>query len=228
MSGSSLVRITCVLFLSAASTAAAASSRPKVITLDEVIRQASAKQKQITTLEADFRQEKVMAMMTEPQVSSGTFVYATPDRVIWTYTKPSPITMLISDGWLSTWYPELKKVEKLEISRYQDRIFRYMAAPGSLDELRKYFDFTFRQGKSDPEYTLELVPKTKALQKRVRRITIWIDRDTLLTSRFEYIDGEGDLTRYEFSNVRINNSLPKSTFELRLPPDVRVEQVRLN
>lgn len=207
---------------------AAGPARPAVVTLEDVLKETSARQKQVSTLQAEFKQEKRLALMTSPQLSSGRFTYARPDQVIWTYAVPSRLTMLISSGWLTTYYPELKKAEKLEISKYQDRIFRYMAAPGSLDELRKYFDFTFRQSPSQPHYTLELLPKTKTLGKKIRKITIWIDRETYLTSSFEYVDGEGDLTRYEFTNIRINEPVPASTFRLDLPADVRVEQVKLN
>lgn len=208
--------------------AVAAPRSSGAVTLDEVLAQVSAKQKTIATLQSNFRQEKTMAMMADPQVSTGTFAYARPDRVIWTYGSPSPVTMLIRDGWLTTWYPQLNKAERLEIGSYQERIFRYMAAPGSLDELRKYFDFTFRQSRSEPVYTLELIPKTKTLEKRVRRITLWIDRESLLTTKFEYVDGGGDLTRYEFQDVRINESLPPGAFELNLPANARIEQMRVN
>ena len=223
-----MLRITSLAILLGAGAAVASPRSEGAITLDQVLAQVAAKQKTVTTLQSDFRQEKTMAMMSAPQVSTGTFAYANPDRVVWTYDAPSPVTMLIRDGWLTTYYPQLRKAERLEIGSYQERIFRYMAAPGSLDELRKYFDFTFRQSRSQPVYTLELVPKTKTLEKRVRRITLWIDRESLLTTQFEYVDGGGDLTRYEFRNVRINQTLPAATFQLDLPAGVRVEQMRIN
>lgn len=208
--------------------AGAPARRAAAVSLEDVLRETSERQKNVSTLQAEFTQEKRMALMVGPQKSSGRFTYSKPDKVVWTYSAPSPVTMLIADGWLTTYYPELRKAEKLEISKYQDRIFRYMAAPGSLDELRKYFDFTFRQSKSQPVYTLELLPKTKTLEKRVKKITIWIDRETYLTTSFEYVDGQGDLTRYEFTNIRINQPVAPSAFNLELPPGVRVEQVKLN
>lgn len=226
---SSILRITCALTIAVSpATLGGAPRSTGAVTLDQVLAQISARQKTIETLQSGFRQEKTMAMMASPQVSTGTFAYSKPDRVIWTYGAPSPVTMLIRDGWLTTWYPQLNKAEKLEIGSYQERIFRYMAAPGSLDELQKYFDFTFRQSRSEPVYTLELIPKTKTLEKRVKRITLWIDRDSLLTTKFEYVDGGGDLTRYEFRDVKINEPLPADMFELNLPAGVRVEQMRIN
>lgn len=197
-------------------------------TLAKVIREVTKRQKQLQTLQADFRQEKELALLAQPEVSTGSFVYSKPNDVLWTYQSPKPVVMLISKGWLTTYYPNLRKAERLEVSRYQDRIFRYMAASAALEELGKYFDFTFIESKRDPFYTLELTPKTKTVGRRVKKIKIWIDRGSYLTTKFEYVEGDGDLTRYEFSNVRVNEPVARGTFELKLPSTVKVEQMKIN
>lgn len=197
-------------------------------TLEHVVRRVAEEQKSTTTLQADFRQEKTLALLAEPEVSSGTFVFAQPNRVLWSYNDPRPVTMLIADGWLTTYYPELNRAEKLEVRKFEDRIFKYLGASGAIDELGKYFDFTFVESRTDRFYLLELEPKTRTIARRVRHIRIWIDRDTFLTTRFEYVEGDGDVTRYEFTNIRRNAPVPAARFTLSLPPSVKVEQIRLN
>jgi outer membrane lipoprotein-sorting protein len=199
------------------------------MSLDAVIQQASAQQKRIETLQADFRQEKSMALLAQPEVSSGRFVYSKPHDVIWKYATPNQVVMLISQGWLTTYYPHLNKAEKIEVSRYQDRIFRYMAATGAVDELSKYFNFKFVETRRGTRsFTLELTPKTRTLSRRVQRIKLWIDPETFLTTRVEYVEGDGDLTIYEFSNIRLNEKVSPATFELNLPNSVKIDQIRLN
>lgn len=197
--------------------------------LEEVVREINARQKKITTLQADFRQVKEMALLAKPQVSTGTFAFDKTKKVLWNYAQPRPVTMLIANGWLTTYYPDLKKAERVEVRRYQDRIFKYIGATsGALEEMGKYFDFTFVESRRDPFYTLELTPKSRTVGKRVRRIKIWIDRETYMTTRFEYVEGDGDVTRYEFSNIRVNAPLPADRFTLRLPPSTRIEQLKLD
>lgn len=205
---------------------ASADSRPTG-TLAKVIAEVAKKQKNIQTLQATFQQEKEMSMLAKPEVSTGSFVYAKPNQVLWRYQTPKPVTMLIANGWLTTYYPSLKKAERLEVKRYQDRIFRYMAASAALGDLGKYFNFKFIESKKDPLYLLELTPKTKTVERRVRKIKIWIDSKSYLTTRFEYTEGDGDVTRYAFSNVRINAPLAKDTFVLNLPANVKVEQIKV-
>jgi outer membrane lipoprotein-sorting protein len=204
-----------------------AANRPPVTALDKVIKEVSARQKKVQTLQADFRQEKELALLAKPEVSTGSFLYSKPNNVVWKYEAPKQVVMNISDGWMTTYYPQLNKAEKLDVRRYQDRIFRYMAASGALDELGTYFDFTFIESKASPVYTLELTPKNKLVGKRVKRIKIWIDRKSYLTTKFEYVEPDGDLTRYEFTNIRVNQQIAPHAFELNLPPTVRVEQMKI-
>lgn len=195
--------------------------------LDEVVRRVQDQQKNTNTLEADFRQEKTLALLAKPEVSTGHFTYSKPNNVLWRYAAPRRVEMLIANGVLTTYYPDLNKAEQIEVKRYQDRIFKYMGASGALDELAAYFDFTFINKADDPYFELDLTPKTKGIARRVRHITIWIDKKSYLTTKFEYTEGDGDVTRYEFTNVRINRPIEQGRFTLVLPPSVKLEQMKL-
>src|SRR6266404_7767140 len=182
--------------------ALAASVDPN--SLDEVIRKVQEQQKITSTLEADFHQEKILALLAKPEVSTGHFTFSKPHNVLWLYDAPKRVEMLIANGILTTYYPDLNKAEQIEVKRYQDRIFKYMGASGAIDELAAYFDFTFRNVSTAPSFELDLKPKTKGIAKRVRHIKIWIDKKSYLTTKFEYTEGDGDITRYEFLNIKVN------------------------
>jgi outer membrane lipoprotein-sorting protein len=197
------------------------------VTLAQVIKQVQEQQKKTSTLQAEFRQEKELALMAKPEVSTGTFTYSRPSNVLWTYDTPKRVQMVIAGGFLTTYYPELGKAERIDVKRFEDRIFKYMGASGAIDELARYFDFTFTDSKSKPVFLLDLTPKNRAVSKRVQRIKLWIDKTTYLTSKIEYVEGDGDITRYEFTNVRINEAVPPSKFALTLPSTVRVETMKI-
>src|SRR5881392_4131988 len=146
--------------------------------LDEVIKRVQEAQKKTSTLQADFKQQKTLALLSKPEVSTGRFTYQKPNNVLWTYDAPKRVTMLIANGMMTTYYPELNKAEQIEVKRYQDRIFKYMGASGALDELATYFNFTFSNRAGQPAFVLDLDPKTKSIAKRVRHIKIFIDKKT--------------------------------------------------
>ena len=225
-SSKSIAAVVCAALVSA--TVAATSARAaSPVTLDTVIKKVQEQQKKTTTLQADFRQEKELALLSKPEVSTGTFIYSKPNNVLWTYAAPKRVQMVIAGGTLTTYYPELGKAERVDVKRFEDRIFKYMGASGAIDELARYFDFTFTDAKSKPVYTLNLTPKNRAVSKRVRGIKLWIDKKTYLTTKIEYTEGDGDITRYEFTNVRLNEPVPASRFALNLPANVKVEQMKI-
>jgi outer membrane lipoprotein-sorting protein len=206
---------------------AAAAKQPKADSLDDVIRKVQLAQAKTNTLQADFRQEKTLALMARPEIATGRFIYAKPNNVLWTYNAPKRVTMLIANGMLTTYYPDLNKAERIEVKRYQDRIFKYMGASGAIDELGAWFNFTFTNTSDKGYYVLDLDPKSKTIARRVRHIRIYIDKASYLTTQFEYTEGDGDKTRYEFTNVKVNAPVEQSRFTLQLPSSVRVEQMKL-
>jgi outer membrane lipoprotein-sorting protein len=207
--------------------AVAARSAVNPDSLDEVIRKVQLAQNNTNTLQADFRQEKTLALLSKTEVSTGRFVYSKPNNVLWTYDAPKRVTMLIADGMLTTYYPDLNKAERIEVKRYQDRIFKYMGASGAIDELGAWFNFTFTNTSDKPYFVLDLDPKNKAVARRVRHIKIFIDRKSYLTTQFEYTEGDGDKTRYEFLNVKTNAPIEQSRFTIALPSNVHIEQMKL-
>jgi outer membrane lipoprotein carrier protein len=229
MSTSTIIRkfFTLALGLAALAMPAVAARAPKQDSLDDVISKVQLAQAKTNTLQADFRQEKSLALMAKPEVSTGRFIYSKPNNVLWSYDAPKRVTMLIANGMLTTYYPDLNKAERIEVKRYQDRIFKYMGASGAIDELGAWFNFTFTNTSDKPYYTLDLDPKNKAVGKRVRHIRIYIDKTSYLTTQFEYTEGDGDKTRYEFTNVKVNAPVEQSRFTLQLPSSVRVEQMKL-
>ena len=93
-------------------TTAAVQAAPAV-TLAQVIKKVQEQQKKTATLQADFRQEKELALMARPEVSTGTFIYSRPSNVRWTYDSPKRVQMVIAGGFLTTYYPELNKAERI-------------------------------------------------------------------------------------------------------------------
>jgi len=226
MSKRGLITAAAFAVIAAAATAHAAPPS-QTGSLETVIKKVQEAQQKTQTLQAEFRQEKELALLSKPEVSTGTFVYSKPNNVLWTYDAPKRVQMVIAGGVMTTYYQDLGKAERIDVKRFEDRIFKYMGASGAIDELARYFDFTFTDSKSKPVYVLDLTPKNKAVSKRVRRIKLWIDKKTYLTSKIEYVEGDGDITRYEFMNVRINEPVPQSRFALHLPANVKVEQMKV-
>ncbi|MCR5049533.1 MAG: outer membrane lipoprotein carrier protein LolA [Paludibacteraceae bacterium] len=69
----------------------------------------------IMSLEADFVQTKHVALMNEPQVSTGHMTYRAPDYIQWAYAKPQVIVWEM-DGDKSNVNPQVQKLLRMIMS----------------------------------------------------------------------------------------------------------------
>ena len=69
----------------------------------------------IVSLEADFVQTKTVAMMNEPQVSTGHLVYRAPEYIQWAYITPQPMVWELN-GNQSNVNPQVQKLLRMIIA----------------------------------------------------------------------------------------------------------------
>jgi outer membrane lipoprotein carrier protein len=196
--------------------------------LQALLDRVKASQKDIKTLEARFVQRRRSALLVAPEESSGVFSFAAPDRIRWEYLTPKPISVLIRNGEMTTWYRDLKRAETLKVGRYSNQIFKFLGASGSMDSLLEYFDVTFvpPPKKGDP-YRLDLSPRYERVKKRLKSMSVWIDGERFFPTRVKYEEADGDTTDYEFRDFQWNAPLPADRFALQLPPDVETRVLDL-
>ncbi len=188
-----------------------------------------AAQKDVRTLEASFVQRQDSSMLVEPDVSRGVFSYSAPDDVRWEYQSPKPISVVIDGEHMTTWYRDLDRAERLKVGRYSNQVLKYLGASGSLETLLEYFKVrvAFPQG-SDQPYRIELLPRYARIAKRLQSMTLWIDPQRFLPVGLKYVAADGDVTEYQFHDLKVNEDIPAERFRLDLPKNVEVREVDLD
>jgi outer membrane lipoprotein carrier protein len=206
-------------------TPAGASHSSGAERLQKLLDQVNESQSSIRTLHADFTENKDSSLMLEPLRASGEFFYQAPDKVRWEYRAPEPMTLLIQDDELTTWYRDLHEARRTKIGRQSQQVFKYLGMGSSVDNLLEYFDVGLGLPKrSGDPYRLVLTPRYKRVAKRIARLTVWIDSTHHLPTRFLYEEPDGDRTQYEFENLRLNQPFETDPFKLDLPGDVKVRE----
>ncbi|HZI64081.1 MAG TPA: outer membrane lipoprotein carrier protein LolA [Thermoanaerobaculia bacterium] len=191
--------------------------------LKALVERVKIEQSKLRTLEADFLQRRESEFLAQPEEARGTFSYAAPDRVRWEYREPKPMTLVIRGNEMTTWYQDLDRADRMNVGRYSGQVLRYLGASGSLETLLEYFRLSvaFPKAAGEP-YRLELQPRYERMQKRLASMTLWLDRASFLPVRLKYVEAGGDITEYEFTNLRRNVEIPAARFDLELPPGVEV------
>ena len=196
--------------------------------VEALIDRIRVEQTKIESLQADFVQRQESSMLVEPDVSRGTFSYVAPESVRWEYAAPKPISVVIDGQQMTTWYRDLQRAERLKVGRYSNQVLKYLGASGSFDTLMEYFRVTVRfpDSAADP-YRVELKPRYERVARRLAGMTVWVDHATFLPVRLRYEGADGDVTEYEFKDMKINAAIPPERFQLDLPPGVEVREVDL-
>ena len=187
-----------------------------------------AEQKRLTSLEAEFVQIRQSEFLEAPEESRGSFAYRAPDHVRWDYRQPKPVSLVIHEDEMVTWYKDLGRAERLKVGRVSSQVFGYLNASGSLDTLLKYFAVTIAFPEADEAYRLELVPRYSRIKKRLQAMALWIDRRSFLPVRARYVEANGDTTEYRFENLRQNGEMPLQRFDLEIPKEIEIQIVDLD
>jgi len=194
--------------------------------LDALFERVRVEQKAVHSLEARFVQRKESELLIEPEVSKGSFSYLAPDRVRWEFVSPNPMTVVIDDQRMTTWYRDLKRADVLAVGRYSEQILQYLGASGTLETLLDYFRVraTFPRDPAEP-YRLSLDPRYPRIAKRIESMDVWIDRQRFVPVGLRYVEPDGDVTEYRFTEIEVNADIPPERFELEIPADVKRRRV---
>ena len=171
-------------------------------------------------MQADFREERRLALMNKPVIETGTVSFLPPDKF---RRQVDNGTLTLCDGdvlWL--YYPQFGEAEKYTLSsnRSLRESIAAMTSGFGLQNLSKNYNVQAR--KTANGYRATLTPKTSSLRKTVAEIQIDISSE-LFAKRLEIVGADGDRTLVTFSNER-RVSLSPEDFEFQPPQGVRVSE----
>ncbi len=172
--------------------------------------QIRAAARQITSIHADFVQEKRMPILARPLVSTGTLDYRAPDCLRWEYRTPIRSILLM----------------------YKGRVQRYFAVDGRLTKdagmdaeafnvvVQQIIQWLNGDFDRNPAFTARLAPgphiileaRDEAFRAMIRRIEVGLsDRPGVIRSVTIYEPGDA-VTRLEFRNIAVNPDIPDAVF----------------
>lgn len=183
------------------------------------------RQREVQTLTARFVQIRTSELLAAPERSEGQLWYARPDRARWEYRTPRAVSLWIDRERMVTWFHDLGRAEERRIGRSSSQALRYLHAPQALAELEQYFTVTLATPPVPQPYRLELRPRFARLERRIRELRLWIDRQQFLPVRIEFQDPRGQRTEYQFFDLEIDRPIPPRQFEPELPQHVALFQV---
>jgi outer membrane lipoprotein-sorting protein len=164
----------------------------------------------VTSVQADFVQEKHLPILAKPLVSRGVFYYQTPGALRWEYRSPVQSIMLMYEGRTrrfvagpSGWREERGAgLEALQLVMAE--ISQWLA--GRFDA-NPMFD-----ARLEPGRRILLIPKEEGLRQVIQRIELHLADRPGVMQRVEIYESEKAFTRMTFSDTRLNTTIDEALF----------------
>ncbi len=188
-----------------------------------IIGRAARVYRSLASLRADFVQV-IDNPMIDSAESKGTLVQAGPAKLSMRFSDP-PGEAVVVDGehvWIYTPSTVPDQVIRLSVPS-GGPVYGYNLLAWLLDRpAERYHPSYLKSGRIDGRTTdaIQLIPAVPNLP--FTKAVVWIDREDALPRRLEIHEESGATRTLSLSHLRVNQSVPASTFEFKVPSGVRV------
>ena len=200
------------------------------LSLDTVLSKMDGKGATIRSMSAGISQTKWTDVLEEfDQEESGRFYFLRQSDGVYLrrdITEPQKHSLVIRRSILLFYQPRIKQVQKYHLGRNQDKAeFLLLGFGNKKAALKEAYTIRLLGQESigeDQTYLLELTPKSKQVSAFFSKILLWIDSHLWVPIQQKLMEPTGDYLLIRFTNIRLQDGISSSRFELILPGDVEV------
>jgi outer membrane lipoprotein carrier protein len=176
--------------------------------------------RQNRTTQADFQERRVIRLMKNPVLSSGTVWFQPPNKFRREVKGSSP-SVTVSDGrelWI--YYPNFKSAERYPLGKGSplDATVAAINSALNLENIETSFNVTATKTENGNE--LQLLPRTAAMKRVFQKLDLRIN-DKFRVERTDMLLPNGDRIVTTYSN-QTRAPIPPSTFEFKPPTGTEV------
>src|SRR6058998_1104921 len=176
--------------------------------------------RQNRTTQADFQEERVIRLMKNPVLSSGTVWFQPPNKFRREVKGNSP-SVTVSDGrelWI--YYPNFKSAERYPLGKGSPLDATVAAINSALNLETIETSFNITATRSQNGYELALTPRTPSMRRAFQKLDLRVN-DNLRVERTDMLLPNGDRIVTTYSS-QTRAPVPASTFEFKPPPGTEV------
>ncbi|MBK9797382.1 MAG: outer membrane lipoprotein carrier protein LolA [Holophagaceae bacterium] len=189
--------------------------------LREVVERFDAAQAQVQTLQCPFTLTLRRALLKTPSTTRGTLYLQGSDFAHFAFQPPEDLILHLTPKALISYSPEAKEGELMKIGFIKNSDRKFLGLGQKLSYLADYFQIALSETRDVPNtWHLALAPRTLSLRKRLLALNLWVDKETWLPRQIQWIERSGDSWLLELGSLRINQPLPASVKDFRLPEGI--------
>ena len=176
--------------------------------------------RQNRTTQAHFQEERVIRLMQNPVLSSGTVWFQPPNKFRREVKGNSP-SVSVSDGrdlWI--YYPNFKSAERYPLGKGSPLDATVAAINSALNLENIETSFNITATKTENGYELQLLPRSYGMKRAFQRLDLRIN-EKFRVERTDMLLPNGDRIVTTYSN-QTRAPIPVSTFEFKPPAGTEV------
>jgi len=142
------------------------------------------------------------------------------------FEPPDPRTVFIKGKSVQIFYPKAKTVEIYDASKYAANMDQFLLLGFGTTSTELAKSYEIKAGGVDQIAgkmctRIELTPKMADMKSLITLIELWIPEGDATPVREKVTEPSKNYELVDYSELRLNPSLPESAFELRLPAGVK-------
>lgn len=166
--------------------------------------------RQITSIHADFVQEKHMPILARPLVSTGTLDYRAPNGLRWEYLTPIRSILLMYDGRVQRYFQVDGRLTK-------DAGLNAQAFNVVVQQITQWLNGDFDRNPAfrarlAPGPRIILEPRDKAFAAMIQRIEVVLAARPGIIRSVTIFEPGDTFTRLEFRNIIVNHTIDDAVF----------------
>ena len=165
--------------------------------------------KEIETLQCDFVQEKISALVTEKAVSNGILLYQYPLMLRWEYLNPAPSTLILNANNAVLLNKDGKKTGNSQMIKQLGGLIIGLINGDGIKDSKKFSTEIFE---TDSQFNIVFTPVQKRLQDYFKSIELKLDKNTLLSPEIVMNEKSGDKTVIYMNDKTLNKEIPQNKF----------------
>lgn len=147
------------------------------------------------------------------------------------FLKPDLKVILFKHNRAEIYNPKVNQIQEYDLERHADVLqqFLLLGFGAPISELQGSYRMKYlgqKQLNNQTTEAIELTPVQKAVAAQLTRVDLWVSEQSWLPVQQEFFEPSGDYLIAAYSEMRVNERLKRSDFEIH--PESGVTRVKMN
>jgi len=191
--------------------------------LGEIVERFDRAQAKAETLKVPFTLSIKRAMLQKPSVTSGVFYLYGSECAHFAFAPPEDLIIHMTNKALVSYSPAEKtgETQKMGLKKKVNR--KSLGLGKQLPYLSDYFKPEAPQ-RDQGALLVTFRPRSLSFRKRMDLVQIWIDKDTYLPRKIQWVERGGDTWLIDLGGIQTNVAVPASAIGFAMPPGTQTRQ----